>query len=180
MSSGLVAIGIISHQRSWIFDEVAKFEKKLIRFLSADQEKMKIFIGLITVVIVENLSIGVALAHPLYYRHPYHHPRRIDYYDEVGYENAISVCQSFTRSTTKNNCLTAIRNSIYIQPDAVDSCLTSFKISPKIIDCFTAIKDRSYDYSEILECNNYVSRRDKLLQCLSSSGKKVESRSQRE
>ncbi len=141
---------------------------------------MKIFIGLITVAIVENLSIGIAFGNPLYFRHPYYRPRMIDYYNQVGHTTALNVCQSFTRSTTKNNCLTAIRNSIYIQPDAVDSCLTSFNISRKIIDCFTSIKDRSYDYSEILECNNYVTRKDRLLQCLSSSGKKVESRLQRE
>jgi hypothetical protein len=92
-----------------------------------------------------------------------------EYENKIAFKNAQNICNSFTNSSTKTYCNKIINNSYFLDVDAVSLCRTKFSISPKILNCFQIITNKTYTFSNLFECNQQLGEA-KILSCLSTNG----------
>lgn len=91
------------------------------------------------------------------------------YDHKIAFDKAQNICNSFTNSTTKNDCHKILNNSYFLDVNAVSFCLTKFSISPKILNCFHTINNKTYPFRNLSKCNQQ-STQTKIINCLSTHG----------
>ncbi|MBL1208783.1 hypothetical protein [Geminocystis sp. GBBB08] len=96
---------------------------------------------------------------------------KLDYQYEhkIALDKAQNICNAFTNSTTKNDCNNIINNSYFLDMDAISLCQTKFSISTKILKCFATIKNKTYTFGNLSQCDQ-ESTEAKILGCLLSKG----------
>ncbi|NCO76339.1 MAG: hypothetical protein GW795_05055 [Cyanobacteria bacterium] len=92
-----------------------------------------------------------------------------EYENKIAFDKAENICNAFTNSSTKNDCHNIINNSYFLDVNGVSFCQTKFSISPRILNCFQTIKNKTYTVTNLSQCSQKSSEIN-ILHCLSSSG----------
>ncbi|WP_144439326.1 hypothetical protein [Geminocystis sp. NIES-3708] len=92
-----------------------------------------------------------------------------EYENKIAFDKAENICNSFTNSRTKNDCHKILNNSYFLDIDVISFCLTKFSISPKILNCFQIIKNKTYTVINLSQCSQ-KSTESTILDCLLSNG----------
>lgn len=92
-----------------------------------------------------------------------------EYENKIAFDKVQNICNSFTNSRAKNDCNNIINNTYFFDVNAISLCLTKFSISPKILNCFQTIKNKTYTLINLSQCSQ-KSAKANILDCLSSSG----------
>lgn len=94
------------------------------------------------------------------------------YDQKIALDKAQNICNSFTNSSTKNDCNKILSNSYFLDVDAVGFCLTKFSISSRILNCFQTINNKTYTLGNLSQCSQQ-SAEAKIINCLSTNGYEV-------
>jgi hypothetical protein len=92
-----------------------------------------------------------------------------NYLAKYGYHAAYKICQVFTSSRLRNDCLTVIDESYFLDINAVSLCESKFWVSERTVNCFEYITNKIYSYSELQICGNSNNEYD-IYQCLDRLG----------